>query len=187
MRRKSGDSPKAKRDQLRDHMRVLGCSVAQIAAEMSRRFNLRPRVAWRHALGWPQWKLAQEYNTAHPGARLSDNRISEFESWPHGGTPPGVRYLVNLAATFGHGCTPYQLVDADDLEHICPADRCLLTPSPNGRSPASPITSGAFARSTSPMVAIPPGDRAHPDCERPHRDVDTVLIRGGGGPWSART
>jgi len=29
------------------------CSITQIAAEMSRRFNLRPCVAWRHALGWP--------------------------------------------------------------------------------------------------------------------------------------
>ncbi|MGH3864851.1 MAG: hypothetical protein ACRDQ4_01715 [Pseudonocardiaceae bacterium] len=105
MPRKAGNSPKAERDELRDRMRGYGCTVSQIAAEMSRRFNLRPRVAWRHALGWPQWKLAQRYNTDHPGARLSDNRISEFEAWPHGGCLPSLRYLAQLAVTFGHGCT----------------------------------------------------------------------------------
>lgn len=88
MPRKAGNSAKAERDKLRERMRGYGCTVGQIAAEMARRFNLRPRVAWRHALGWPQWKLAQRYNTAHPGARLSDNRVSEFEAWPHGGCPP---------------------------------------------------------------------------------------------------
>ncbi|MGH3797134.1 MAG: hypothetical protein ACRDSP_19860 [Pseudonocardiaceae bacterium] len=84
-------------------MCTLGASVPQIAAEMTRRFALRPRVAWRHALGWPQWKLAQRYNTAHPGAKLSDNRISEYENWPHGGSPPSLRYLARLAATSCHG------------------------------------------------------------------------------------
>jgi hypothetical protein len=120
-------------------MRSLGCSAAQIAAEMARRFDLRPRVAWRHALGWTQWKLAQEYNTAHPEAKLSDNRVSEYESWPYGGTQPSVRYLANLATTFGCGCTPSQLVDADDLEHFSPADRCLFTAFPQGNSLALPV------------------------------------------------
>lgn len=127
MAKNVGNSPKAERDKLRERMRGYGCSVPQIVLEMARRFRLRPRVAWRHALGWPQWKLAQQYNTLHAGARLSDNRISEFEAWPFGGSPPNLRFLVQLAATFGHGCTPAQLVDADDLEHLTPTDRCLLT------------------------------------------------------------
>lgn len=67
MPRKAETSAKAKRDQLRDRMRALGCTIPQIAAEMGRRLTLRPRVAWRHALGWPQWKVAQQYNTIHPG------------------------------------------------------------------------------------------------------------------------
>ena len=163
MPRKAGTSARAERDQLRDRMRALGCSVAQIAAEMGRRFNLRPRVAWRHALGWPQWKLAQRYNTAHPGARLADNRVSEFEAWPHGGSPPSLRYLAQLAATFGHGCTPVQLVDADDLEHLTPADRCLLT---TGHPPA-PATTGAL----DPVI--------HPTV-REHADPGRAVQRGGG-------
>jgi hypothetical protein len=130
MPRKAESSAKAERDRLRDRMRALGCSVPQIAAEMGRRFTLRPRVAWRLALDWSQWKLAQRYNTLHPGARLSDHRVSEYENWPHGGAPFSLRYLARLATTYGHGCTPAQLVDADDLEHLTPADRCLLTSSP---------------------------------------------------------
>jgi hypothetical protein len=163
MPRKAGTSARAERDQLRDQMRALGWSVAQIAAEMGRRFNLRPRVAWRHALGWPQWKLAQRYNTAHPGARLADNRVSEFESWPHGGSPPSLRYLAQLAATFGHGCTPAQLVDADDLEHLTPADRCLLT---TGHPPAPAIT-GALDSAIRATVGE-------------HADPGRVVARGGG-------
>lgn|GEM_PF-2097492 len=172
MPRRAGTSAKAGRDQLRDRMRAWGCSVAQIAVELGRRFNLRPRVAWRHALGWPQWKLAQWYNTAHPGARLSDNRVSEFEAWPYGGCPPSPRYLVQLAATFGHGCTPAQLVDADDLEHLTPADRCLLT---TGHLPA-PASTGA------PAPAVPVTVREQADPGR-------AVARGGGDTgvsWGSR-
>jgi hypothetical protein len=154
MPRPAGTSAKADRDQLRDRMRGLGASIPQIAAEMGRRFHLRPRLAWRHALGWPQWKLVQQYNTAHPGARLSDNRVSEYESWPHGGSPPSLRYLAGLAITYGHGCTPSQLVDVDDLEHLTPADRSLLTTSGNGYAPA--------ATPSSPLLPSTPGD--HPGC-----------------------
>ncbi len=168
MPRKAGTSAKAERDQLRDRMRALGCSIPQIAAEMGRRLNLRPRVAWRHALGWPQWKVAQQYNTIHPGASLSDHRVSDYENWPHGGAPPSLRYLARLAAAYGHGCTPSQLVDADDLEHLTPADRCLLTSSPTGHSPAT-ITAG--------VPRITPGDRADPDRVAERRGSDTVSIR----------
>jgi hypothetical protein len=171
MPRKAGASGKAERDQLRDRMRALGCSVAQIAAEMARRFNLRPRAAWRHALGWPQWKLALEYNTAHPGTRLADNRVSEYESWPHGGTQPGVRYLANLAATFGHGCTPAQLVDADDMEHLSPADRRLLTPAPAGNALVVTATS---TPPPNPAMVVVPGNGAHPDLRPAGRGIDTV-------------
>lgn len=163
MPRPAGTSAKAERDRLRDRMRGLGCSIPQTAAEMGRQFNLRPRLAWRHALGWPQWKLSQQYNTVHPGARLSDHRVSEYESWPHGGAPPSLRYLARLATTYGHGCTPSQLVDADDLEHLTPPDRCLLTASGNGYPFVAPTTtpSRGLRRGTL-LPALPAGQ---PDAE----------------------
>lgn len=141
MPRRAGTSPKAKRDQLRDRMRALGCTVPQIAAEMALLFSLRPRAAWRHALDWPQWKVAQRYNTIHCGTNLSDNRISEFENWPHGGNPPTLRYRVRLAATFGHGCTPTQLVDTDDLEHLT-SKTASCSPSPRASTHLRPSGSG---------------------------------------------
>ncbi|MGH3899288.1 MAG: hypothetical protein ACRDTA_13815 [Pseudonocardiaceae bacterium] len=163
MARKAGTSAKAERDQLRDRMRGYRCTVSQIATEMARRFGLRPRLAWRHALGWPQWKLAQRYNTLHPGARLSDNRISEFEAWPHGGSPPSPRYLAQLAATYGHGCTPAQLVDADDLEHLTPAECSLLTA---GHPPTGVMTRAA--------------DAALRTTVRDHADPGRAVQRGAG-------
>ncbi|MGH3905081.1 MAG: hypothetical protein ACRDTE_12940 [Pseudonocardiaceae bacterium] len=147
MSRNPGNSTKAQREQIREQMRSYGCTFAQIAAELGRRFNLRPRLAWRYARGWAQWKLALEYNTAHPGARLSDRRVSDHEHWPHGGTPPSLHYLANLAATFGHGCTPAQLVDADDLAELTPADRCLLT---TGHPPTTDGTTAPGSRPGTP-------------------------------------
>lgn len=134
----------------------MGCSVPQIAAEMARRFNLRPRLAWRYALGWPQWKLAQRHNTLHPGTKLTDARVSDHESWPHGGSPPSLRYLARLAATYGHGCTPAQLVDADDLEHLNPDDRRLLTTTIPTEEPDSPTRTTPKRRGTK-AITLPAG------------------------------
>ncbi|MGH3999857.1 MAG: hypothetical protein ACRDTJ_20630, partial [Pseudonocardiaceae bacterium] len=171
MVRKAGTSAKAERDLLRERMRGYGCSVAQIATEMARRFGLRPRVAWRHALGWPQWKLAQRYNTLHPGARLSDNRVSEFEAWPYGGSPPSPRYLAQLAATYGHGCTPAALVDADDLEHLSPAECSLLTTG----QPAAAVTT-----KTDSVLGATVRDQADPGRAVQCGEGDT------GGNWGHR-
>jgi hypothetical protein len=168
MPRSSAGSPKAERDQLRDRMHGLGCSVAQIAAEMSRRLNLRPRLAWRHALGWPQWKLAAEYNKAHPGSKLSDSRISAYETWPHGGEPPSVHYLANLASTFGHGCTPAQLVDTDDLEHLGDSARRLLTAPSVGELLALPAARGTVHRDIAPLSGD--GVRRGRGPQHPHTD-----------------
>ncbi len=175
MTRDPGDSTKAQRDQVRERMRGYGCTVGQIAAEMGRRFDLRPRLAWRYARGWAQWKLALEYNTAHPGAKLSDRRVSDHEHWPYGGTPPSLHYLANLAATFGHGCTPAQLVDADDLAELTPADRCLLT---TGQPPTTDGTAAPGSRTAAPRkgtVAIATGATTGE-----HADPDRALGRGNG-------
>ncbi|MGH3928662.1 MAG: hypothetical protein ACRDTF_01630, partial [Pseudonocardiaceae bacterium] len=112
-----------------------------------------PRIAWRHALGWPQWKVAQYYLTLHPEAKLGDNRVSEYEAWPHGGSPPSLGYLARLAATYGHGCTAAQLVDTDDLATLTPADRVLLT---TGHPPAADTTEAVG--SLLPATAADHGD-----------------------------
>lgn len=120
-------SRKAERDQFRDQLRGYGCTTAQIAREMARHCQARPRTAWRYAVGWTQWKLAQEFNRAYPGSRLTEARISEYESWPFGGVRPTMRYLARLAALLAPSCTPEQLADASDLAAMPEADRLLLT------------------------------------------------------------
>lgn len=115
-------STKAQREGLRERLLNEGRTVSQIAAEMARRFNVRPRVAWRYALGWPQWKLVQELRAAAPGMAVGDNRISEWEAWPYGGARPSLENLIDLADAFGHGCTVSDLVDAVDLAHSSAAE-----------------------------------------------------------------
>ncbi|MGH3912564.1 MAG: hypothetical protein ACRDTC_04025, partial [Pseudonocardiaceae bacterium] len=162
------------------------CTLAQIAVEFSRRFALRPRLAWRHARGWTQWKLALEYNTTHPGAVLSHRRVSAHENWPHGGTAPTLHYLANLAATLGHGCTPAHLVDADDLAELTPADRCLLTtghplttdattaPGAHHQSPRAGTMATATAATTGNLMA----GSEHADSGRAlgHGNGDTGVV-----------
>jgi hypothetical protein len=154
MPRPAGNTAKAERDQLRDDMRALDAPLPNIAAEMSRQFNLRPRIAWRYALDWSQWKLALRYNTAHPGAKLSDSRVSEYELWPHGGSPLTLRYLSGLAITYGHGCTPLHLVDADDLRHLVPDDRRLLIATANTHPPAALFSGSPHPHTPTPTLAI---------------------------------
>jgi hypothetical protein len=187
MARPAGTSAKAERDQLRDRMCPLGCPLAQIAAEMGRQFDLRLRLSWRHALGWTQCHLAQRYNTAHPGARLSANRVSQYETWPHRGSSPGLRYLSGLATTYGHGCTPFQLVDLDELEHINPGNRRLLIASGNGYAPAAlscgsprqqtPLSTLAIASGARLMVPDASGWAAtHQHRPRPLSDGATAVV-----------
>jgi hypothetical protein len=177
MPRPAGNTAKAERDQLRDEMRALGCPLTHIATEMGRRFNMRPRLAWRQALNWSQWKLAQRYNTAHPGAKLADNRVSEYEIWPHGGSPPTLRYLSRLATTYGHGCTPFQLVDADDLKHLIPEDRQLLIASANGYPPPALSCGSPLQLTPAPTLAI-----ASPTLTVPS---DTGLVVADASEWTA--
>lgn len=131
-------SVKAEREQIRETLFARGCTATQVAMELVRRFGTRPRLAWRHALGWPQWKLVQEYLVANPEARLTESRVSEYESWPFGGVKPSMDYLAGLAVTFR--CRIADLVDDADREHLTAAERLLVGELP---APAPPVVSPA--------------------------------------------
>jgi hypothetical protein len=45
-------SERAERRALQEKMRARGLSHRQIAFEFGRRYDMRPRAAWRHAHGW---------------------------------------------------------------------------------------------------------------------------------------
>src|SRR5260370_42391578 len=48
---------------LREEMRALGLSHRQIAVEFARRYQLRPRAAWRHAWGWSLAEAAERISS----------------------------------------------------------------------------------------------------------------------------
>jgi hypothetical protein len=67
-------------------MRGSGMSYAEIAAEMARRYQFRPRKAWRVAWGWTLEEAAERYNALRAkGAEdavtsLTGSRLSEWET-----------------------------------------------------------------------------------------------------------
>ena len=53
---------KAELDGLRERMRGLGFSTDEVAAEVGRRYRLRPREAYRLAWGWSLEQAAARFN-----------------------------------------------------------------------------------------------------------------------------
>jgi hypothetical protein len=119
-------SAKARREHLRESLLSQGVALPGVASEIATTFRVRPRVAWRYAMGWPQWKLVQQMRTTNPDLAISESRVSEWESWPYGGTKPSLTILGALARTFGHGCTVSDLLDDADREQLSPADLMVV-------------------------------------------------------------
>ncbi|GAB3170990.1 hypothetical protein GCM10027059_38470 [Myceligenerans halotolerans] len=119
-------SAKARREQLREHLLSQGLTMRHVASEIAGTFRVRPRTAWRYAMGWPQWKLVQQLRAANPGFPISESRVSEWESWPYGGAKPSLTILGALAHTFGHGCTVGDLLDEADLDSYSTPERHVL-------------------------------------------------------------
>ncbi|WP_129787224.1 hypothetical protein [Promicromonospora panici] len=119
-------SAKAVREEIRQELFRSGMPAKDVALELAARLHVRPRVAWRYAMGWPQWKLVQEFRYANPHLAVRESRVSEWESWPFGGTRPSLEVLAALAAAFGHGCVVADLLDEADLQQMSDAERRLV-------------------------------------------------------------
>jgi len=127
---------KEKRD-LRDKMRGLGLGYREIAAEFARRYNIRPRAAWREAYGWSLQETADRINGFRgqvgldPGgfAGMTASHLCEHENWPgHGPAASGRRptpYLLAVLAAV-YDCGIIDLIDLADREHLPPADLLIL-------------------------------------------------------------
>jgi hypothetical protein len=140
-------SLRAEQRALREKMRALGMSHRQIAVEFARRYQLRPRAAWRHAHGWSQTEAAEQISTyaAHAGLRpdattvtMTSPHLSEYENWPGEDPDPAGRrptpYLLSLLAAV-YGCTVHDLLDVADYENMPSADRLIIGKSapPDGQ------------------------------------------------------
>ena len=82
---------KAEMDGLRERMRALGFGYDEIAAEVSRRYQVRPRQAYRLAWGWTQDQAAARFNELAAGegtdpegrAGMTGPHLCELEQWPN--------------------------------------------------------------------------------------------------------
>lgn len=149
---------KAARERLRRELRAAGSSVPQIASQMRDRLGVRPRTAWRYALGWTQETLVLRFRWVNADIPITISRVSEWENWPYGsGGQMSLEILGALALTFANGCRAHDLVDDVDLSHISPAGRQWI----DRRAPTS---------ATARVLAPPPAVAAAPS---PARSADT--------------
>jgi transcriptional regulator with XRE-family HTH domain len=132
---------KAELDALRERMRGLGFSTDEIAAEIGRRYRLRPREAYRLAWGWSLEQAAARFNEraarqdADPQKRASLNhsRLSEFEHWPRSARKPSVYVLFMLAEIYETDVLC--LLDLADHESLPQQDRLVLMRRPRAATP----------------------------------------------------
>jgi hypothetical protein len=130
-------SQRAERRALREKMRATGLGYREIATELARRYNFRPRTAWREAYGWSLREAAHHINT-HTGdtgidptgiAGMTGAHLCEYEQWPgYNDEPTGRRptpYLLTLLAAI-YGCAVTELIDLADRQHLKPAHLLIL-------------------------------------------------------------
>ncbi len=139
-------SERAERRALRERMRAQGLTHRQIAFEFGRRYDMRPRAAWRHARGWSLQQAAGQITSyaARSGSStavvMTGPHLCETEAWPgYGAKPSGRRptpYLLSLLAAV-YGCGPADLLDHADYEHMNPADLLVISKTAAAGGPES--------------------------------------------------
>jgi transcriptional regulator with XRE-family HTH domain len=113
-------------------MRALGFSYDEIAAEVSRRYQVRPRQAYRLAWGWTQDQAAVRFNERaasegtdpHGRASLTGPHLCELEQWPNSDRKPSVYALCLLAGVYDTDVLC--LLDLADHESLPQQDRLVL-------------------------------------------------------------
>jgi len=115
----------------------LGFGHREIATEFARRYNLRPRTAWREAHGWSLNEAAEHINAYAAGRELDRSAIAaitaphlcETESWPgYREKPTGRRpspYLLSLLAAV-YGCTVMDLTDLADRQRMPQSELLIM-------------------------------------------------------------
>ena len=127
-------------DGLRERMRVLGFSHSEIAAEIGRRYQARPREAYRLALGWTPEQAAERFNDRakqdedlEVPAALTGQGLREIERWPRSARKPSVPVLVMLAGVYETDVLC--LLDLADHESLPQQDRLMLRRRPRAATP----------------------------------------------------
>ena len=124
---------KAELDGVRERMRALGFSYDEVAAEVSRRYQARPRQAYRLAWGWTQDQAAARFNELAAGegtdpegrAGMTGPHLCELEQWPNSERKPSAHVLCLLAGVYETDVLC--LLDLADHESLPQHDRLVLT------------------------------------------------------------
>ncbi|MFC9640741.1 helix-turn-helix transcriptional regulator [Streptomyces mirabilis] len=125
---------KADRDALRQDMTTAGCTPTDIAIEMRTRFRMRPREAWRHALGWTLHEAADritQASTRRPSESVAADAslVGKWEKWPGPSSRrPSLSVLFAMAEAFA--CRVEDLLDLEDRRALPEADLRLLIHRP---------------------------------------------------------
>ena len=123
---------KAEMDGLRQRMRALGFGYDEAAAEVSRRYQVRPRQAYRLAWGLTQDQAAARFNELAAGegtdpegrASMTGPHLCEVEQWPNSERRPSVYALCLLARVYETDALC--LLDLADHESLPQKDRLVL-------------------------------------------------------------
>jgi len=157
-------SERAERRALRERMRDQGLTHRQIALELGRRYDLRPRAAWRHARGWSLKQAAEQISTyaAQSGTSpvvvvMTGPHLCETEAWPGYGTKPAGRrptpYVLSLLAAV-YGCGIPDLLDFADYEHMSPADLLVISKSGGSSGPGDDSGTVSQQQATHPVARV---------------------------------
>jgi transcriptional regulator with XRE-family HTH domain len=119
-------------DGLRERMRALGFGYDEAAAEVSRRYQVRPRQAYRLAWGLTQDQVAARFNDLAAGegtdpegrASMTGPHLCEVEQWPNSERRPSVYVLCLLARVYETDALC--LLDLADHESLPQKDRLVL-------------------------------------------------------------
>lgn len=143
-------------------MRALGLGYPEIAAEIGRRYRVRPREAYRLAYGWTLDHAAARFNAragheaAGPQRRasLAGGHLCEYEKWPSSQHRPSLYVLTTLACMYK--TEVLALLDLAGHENL-PHDRLALLHSAQSARPAAATLkpAGAVGDSTQPGTATP--------------------------------
>jgi hypothetical protein len=159
----------AELDGLRDRMLGLGFGRDEIAAEIARRYRVRPREAYRLAWGWTPDHAAARFNQRavrreigpEAGVSLTGSRLREYEQWPGSMRKPPVDVLVALAGMYETDVLC--LLDLADHESLPQQDRLVLLRRPRAATPfaervvALMEARGLSAAGTARRVSCSPG------------------------------
>jgi hypothetical protein len=164
---------KAEVDVLRERMRGLGLGHYELAAELGRRYRLRPRESYRLAWGWSLNHAAARFNALSarqgmdPQARagMTGPHLCEHEHWPDRGRKPSVFTLLMMAQLYETDVLC--LLDLADHENLAPQDRLTLGRRPQPQA-GRPFTERLVTRMD--------------ECTLPPQELARLVLPSPAGP-----